>query len=108
MDIFNAKLRVVNDGAEIADDSSGVLEVRDVHFEYFTKPDVAVLKGVSFATNVQTKRLVAICGHSGCGKSSVVSLIERFYDPTQGSILLNGKDIRQLDNEWYHQQVGIV
>ena len=67
-----------------------------------------VLKGVSFSVDNQDKRVVALVGQSGCGKSSVISLIERFYDPEEGEILFNGKDIRELDHKWYHNQIGMV
>lgn len=58
--------------------------MRNVKFEYPTKPGVEVLKGVSFETNMEDKRVVALCGTSGCGKTSLISLIERFYDPKEG------------------------
>ena len=48
-------------------------------------------------------------GHSGCGKSSIVSLIERFYDPTDGKLLFEGCDLKDLDTRWYHQsQIALV
>ena len=105
---MNSKLSVYTDGTEIVDAAKGLLEVRNVKFEYPAKKDVLVLRGVSFETNIKTKRVVALCGTSGCGKTSLISLIEQFYDPTEGQILFNGRDIKELDIEWYHQQVGIV
>jgi ATP-binding cassette, subfamily B (MDR/TAP), member 1 len=45
---------------------------------------------------------VALVGHSGCGKTSIISLIERFYDPVEGKLLFSGEEIRNLDNMWYH------
>ena len=47
-------------------------------------------------------------GTSGCGKSTVVSLIERFYDPSGGSISLDGKDIQELNISWLRRQIGLV
>jgi ABC-type multidrug transport system fused ATPase/permease subunit len=105
---MNEEVSVKNDGEDQLTECTGLLEVKDIKFSYPSKPDVEVLKGVTFSTNMETKRVVAICGTSGCGKSSIISLIERFYDPTDGQILFNGKDIRELDMEWYHQCVGIV
>jgi ABC-type multidrug transport system fused ATPase/permease subunit len=84
------------------------LEVRDVRFRYPTKPDVQILKGVSFTVSSEKPRVVALCGTSGCGKSSIISLVERFYDPEEGQVLYNGHDIRELEPKWYHQQVAIV
>lgn len=46
---------------------------------------------------------MAIVGHSGSGKSSMISLIERFYDVNGGKITLDGNDIKDLDSEWFHQ-----
>lgn len=64
-----------------ADKVTGHLEIRNVFFNYPSKPDVEVLKGVSFTVDNDKKRVVALCGQSGCGKSSIVSMVERFYDP---------------------------
>lgn len=47
-------------------------------------------------------------GHSGCGKSSIVSMIERFYDPVEGQVLFNGIDIKQLDPRWYKKHIALV
>ena len=95
-------------GNTLAQQEVTTLEVRDVKFRYPTKPDVQVLKGVSFTVSSERPRVVALCGTSGCGKSSIISLVERFYDPEEGQILYNGHDIRELDPRWYHQQVAIV
>lgn len=52
---------------------------------------------------------MALVGASGCGKSSVMKLIERFYDPNEGKILYSNIDLKDIDNKWYHQQeVAIV
>ena len=91
-----------------SEEVKGTLEVRDIEFSYPLKPNVEVLKGISFSVDTDRNRVVAICGHSGCGKSTVISLIQRFYDPDAGSILFNGEDLRDLDPKWYHSQIGIV
>lgn len=77
-------------------------------FNYPGKSDVQVLKGVSLSVDNTKNRVVALCGTSGCGKSSIISLIERFYDPSEGEILFNGHNIKELDPKWYHNQIGIV
>ncbi len=61
-----------------------------------------ILKGVSISVGVNNKRVVALCGTSGCGKSSVIGLIERFYDAVEGEVLFNGVNIKELDPRWYH------
>ena len=96
-------------GIRLEDDkTTGHLEIRNVFFNYPSKPDVEVLKGVSFTVDNNNKRVIALCGQSGCGKSSIVAMVERFYDPLEGQVLFNGQDIRKLEPYWYHQQIGIV
>jgi len=73
----------MNTGTGTIENCDGHLELRNVKFTYPSKDDVAVLKGVSLGTD-STKRVVAICGTSGCGKSSIIAMIERFYDPVDG------------------------
>lgn len=46
--------------------------------------------------------MIALVGTSGCGKSSIISMIERFYDPVEGSVLFNGRNIKDLEPRWYH------
>jgi len=65
-----------------------------------------VLKGVSF--NVQPGELIGLVGPSGGGKSTVVSLIARFYDVSGGAVLVDGVDVRQLDTGHYREQIGMV
>ena len=60
-----------------------------------------ILKGVSI--DVCKGQVVALVGQSGCGKSSIISLIERFYDPQEGRVLFSGEELKDLDNTWYHQ-----
>ena len=59
-----------------------------------------MLKGISI--DVKANQVVALVGHSGCGKSSVIQLIERFYDPAEGEVLFSGANLKDLDNKWYH------
>jgi ATP-binding cassette subfamily B (MDR/TAP) protein 1 len=58
------------------------------------------LKGVSI--NIEKNKVVALVGTSGCGKSSLIAMIERFYDPKEGQICFDGTDIKDLDPSWYH------
>ncbi len=69
-------------------------------------PDADVLRGVSFS--VPRGARVALVGPSGAGKSTTLALIERFYDPTDGAILLDGTDVRTLDREGLRAQLGYV
>jgi ATP-binding cassette subfamily B (MDR/TAP) protein 1 len=86
----------------------GTIELRDVKFHYPSKSEVQVLKGVTIEVDNDKKRVVALVGTSGCGKSSIISMIERFYEPTNGTVLFNGQDIRELEPRWYHEQISLV
>ena len=65
-----------------------------------------VLKG--FSLRIPAGKTVALVGSSGSGKSTVVRLLERFYDPTSGSITLDGNDLRKLNVKWLRKQIGLV
>jgi len=95
---------------KIEDDDKveGKLELKNLKFRYPSKKDVQVLKGVNITIDNKKNRVVALCGTSGCGKSSIISMIERFYDPEEGEVLFNGINIKDIDPRWYHEQVVIV
>ena len=81
----------------------GELEFEGVSFTHATD---SVLRDVSF--KIAPGQCVALVGPTGSGKSSLLNLIPRFYDPTQGRVLLDGVDIREMDLLYLRQQVGIV
>ncbi|KAK3589575.1 hypothetical protein CHS0354_043029 [Potamilus streckersoni] len=85
---------------------TGTIEFKNVHFNYPSRPDVKVLNGVNLKVN--RGETVALVGSSGCGKSTTVQLIQRFYDVGEGAILLDGVDIKQLNVKWLRQNIGIV
>ncbi|NXO14555.1 MDR1 protein, partial [Oriolus oriolus] len=84
----------------------GEIEFRNIHFSYPSRPDVKILKGLNLT--VQTGKTLALVGASGCGKSTTVQLLQRFYDPDQGEITLDGQDIRTLNTKWLRENIGIV
>lgn len=84
----------------------GELEFRNVTLCYPTRPDVPVLS--NFNLTVKAGETVALVGASGCGKSSIVSLIPRFYDCSEGAILLDGNNIKDLSLRWLRDRVGLV
>ena len=63
----------------------GDIEIREVHFTYPSREDKPVLQGFSLA--IQAGNILALVGSSGCGKSTVISLVQRFYDPISGNII---------------------
>ncbi|KAJ0412384.1 hypothetical protein ATCC90586_005404 [Pythium insidiosum] len=84
----------------------GCVEFRNVTFRYPTRPEVTVLDG--FNLSVEPNQTIGICGPSGGGKSTIVSLLERFYDPESGQVLLDGHDLRELKVQWLRGQIGYV
>lgn len=82
------------------------LEFRAVSFAYPSRSMSWVLK--DFCLQVQPGQSVALVGSSGGGKSTVVKLVQRFYDPQQGSVLLEGVALPQIDNVYLHQSVALV
>jgi ATP-binding cassette subfamily B protein len=83
---------------------TGRVAFENVSFAYL--PATRVLQDVSF--EAAPGQVVGIFGMTGAGKSSVLSLIPRFYDPQQGRILADGRDLRELDLDAYRRQIGIV
>lgn len=84
---------------------TGHVEFRDVHFRY-PGSEREILRGVSFT--VEPGQTVAILGTTGAGKSSMINLPPRFYDVTQGSVLIDGHDVRHVTLESLRSQIGIV
>ncbi|XP_045772549.1 ATP-dependent translocase ABCB1-like [Maniola jurtina] len=84
----------------------GNIELRNVVFHYPSRPDVPVLKGVSLS--VQRGESVALVGPSGCGKSTIIQLLSRYYDVIDGSVSIDGNDVRELSVRWLRAQIGVV
>lgn len=83
---------------------SGTLEFSNVTFGY--DPDKPVIHNLSM--KVDPGETVAIVGATGSGKSTLINLLERMYDPDSGRILLDGHDLRELDPQWLRNTVGLV
>ncbi|XP_068314783.1 ABC transporter B family member 20 isoform X2 [Pyrus communis] len=84
----------------------GNIEFRNVYFSYLSRPEIPILSG--FYLTVPAKKAVALVGRNGSGKSSIIPLMERFYDPTLGEVLLDGENIKNLRLEWLRSQIGLV
>lgn len=84
----------------------GDIEFRDVHFRYPTREDVEVLRGVNLT--VKSGQKVALVGPSGAGKSTIVQLILKFYNLTEGQVLVDGKNLNDFDITNYRQNMAIV
>lgn len=84
----------------------GKVEFKDVFFSYPTRASQSVLQGLSFS--VEPGQFVALVGASGCGKSTAIGLLERFYDPTAGQILVDGREVKGLNIKEYRSQMALV
>jgi ATP-binding cassette subfamily B (MDR/TAP) protein 1 len=84
----------------------GHIIFKDVCFSYPTRPNVQVL--TNFNLEIKPGQSVALVGASGSGKSTIVGLLERFYQPNSGEILLDGVNILDIDPRWLHRNIGIV
>uniref|UniRef100_A0A673T941 ATP binding cassette subfamily B member 10 n=1 Tax=Suricata suricatta TaxID=37032 RepID=A0A673T941_SURSU len=84
----------------------GTLEFRNVHFAYPARPEVPVFQ--DFSLSIPAASITALVGPSGSGKSTVLSLLLRLYDPSSGTISLDGHDIRQLNPVWLRSKIGTV
>ena len=84
----------------------GSIRLNKVTFSYPFAKDTVVLKEISF--EIPKGKLIALVGHSGGGKSTIGKLLLRFYDPIQGDIMIDDYNIKYINIEWLHQQIGYV
>ncbi|KAM4577490.1 ABC-type oligopeptide transporter ABCB9 [Odontesthes bonariensis] len=94
------------EGTEAPDTCTGLVEFKDIAFAYPTRPETDILKEVSFT--LRPGEVTALVGPSGSGKSSCVSLLENFYLPQQGQVLLDGKAVNTLQHDYLHSKVALV
>ena len=89
-----------------ADKYDGDIVLKDVNFTYPSRPEAKILN--NFSLTIKKGQRVAFVGSSGCGKSTITQLIERFYDPDSGLITLCERKLSDLDLYWLRSQIGIV
>ncbi len=94
------------DGVVVPEEVAGVLHFRDVHFRYPSRPDQPVLRGVELT--LRPGEVTAIVGPTGAGKSTLVKLAGRLYEPQIGRIELDGCALRELQTSWLRRQVTLV
>nr|CAB3487266.1 unnamed protein product [Digitaria exilis] len=106
--ILNSRTRIDPDepDTEPVDSVRGDIDFRHVDFAYPTRPDVMVFK--DFSLRIRAGHSQALVGASGSGKSTVIALIERFYDPVAGKVMVDGKDIRRLNLRSLRRKIGLV
>ena len=104
-DILDIKGNIKNrDNEKVVEDIRGDVEFKKVYFAY--EDGINVLKNVSF--KVESGERIALVGSTGAGKSTIVSLLSRFYDVTSGEILVDGKNLKDLDIESFRSNMGIM
>ena len=85
---------------------NGRITLENVEFNYPSRPNVPIVKDLSLT--IEAGSTVALVGASGSGKSTVISLVERFYDPLSGVVRLDGVDLKELNVRWLRSQIGLV
>lgn len=105
-EMISRSTSVVNHDGNTLPSVQGNIEFRNVYFSYLSRPEIPILSG--FYLSVPAKKAVALVGRNGSGKSSIIPLMERFYDPTLGEVLLDGENIKNLKLEWLRSQIGLV
>ncbi|CAN0888665.1 ABC transporter B family member 21 [Linum grandiflorum] len=91
---------------KVMEDVRGDIELKDVYFSYPARPDEQIFNG--FSLYIENGTTVALVGQSGSGKSTVISLIERFYDPHAGEVLIDGINLKELQLKWIRGKIGLV
>jgi ABC-type multidrug transport system fused ATPase/permease subunit len=97
-EIYDYKPKIFSRRNIIPEKFEGDIEFNNVTFAYPLKPEVHVLKNLS--TKIEKGKVVAIVGHSGSGKTTISNLIQRFYDPIEGNITIDGTDLRDFNLTW--------
>lgn len=87
-------------------DLSGDIEFKDVEFRYPSRKDVQILKKLNLV--IPAGKTVGLVGSSGCGKSTTLQLLQRYYDPEAGQVLINGVDIKKCNLKYVRGNMGFV
>ncbi|KAJ0075680.1 hypothetical protein Patl1_33778 [Pistacia atlantica] len=109
LDIIKRRPMIDNDrerGKKVERSKPWEVEFKKVTFAYPSRPEVLVLK--EFGLKVKGGSMVALVGGSGSGKSTVIWLIQRFYDPNQGKVVIGGVDLREVNVKWLRRQIALV
>ena len=105
--IFSKENAINPDNDKKKENKEGLdIEFKNVDFSYPSKSDVQIFKNLSF--KIPSGKVVAFVGYSGSGKTTITSLIQRFYDPNNGEIKINSINLKDLDIKWLRKNIGIV
>ena len=100
------RMPAMPDDGKVISTLQAQVEFQNVHFSYPSRPEAEVLKGIDL--KILPGQMVALVGSSGSGKSTIASLLPRFYEPMKGSILLDNQNLAELKISWLRDQIGIV
>ena len=101
-----SEIDVFSNEGKKPEDCKGVLEIQDVHFAYPARPTTKVLNGMSL--KIPANKTTALVGASGSGKSTIVGLLERWYNPAEGKMFLDGVEISDLNLRWLRTKIRVV
>ncbi|KAI9148798.1 Leptomycin B resistance pmd1 [Paramyrothecium foliicola] len=100
------KIQTTSENQAASPNSGDSMGLNDIHFAYITRPDIPVLKGITIAA--RKGQFIALVGASGCGKSTVIALLQRFYDVSRGSITIDGLALPSLKPRLYRRMLAMV
>ena len=102
----NSPLDPESEHGEKLKEFEGTIELKNIKHIYPSRPEVCVMEDVDLV--IPAGKTTALVGASGSGKSTIVGLVERFYDPVGGQVFLDGHDVQDLNLRWLRQQVSLV
>ena len=105
-EVLNEKADIVNPENPVKTVSDGSIDFNHVEFTYHSDAEKDTLRDIDL--HIRSGETIGIIGGTGCGKSSLVNLISRLYDPTRGTVCVGGKDVREYDLEELRSQVSVV
>nr|XP_043636259.1 ABC transporter B family member 21-like isoform X2 [Erigeron canadensis] len=100
------KIDAYDSKGKVLSDIHGDVELKDVYFTYPTRSDEEIFSG--FSLSISSGTTAALVGESGSGKSTVISLIERFYDPQAGEVLIDNINLKEFQLKWIREKIGLV
>ncbi|KAF7551907.1 hypothetical protein G7Z17_g4685 [Cylindrodendrum hubeiense] len=99
-------IRETDENRDNGPDGFNTLDINNVQFSYPMRPDARVLRGIDLET--KQGQFIAFVGASGCGKSTMIAMLERFYDPVHGQLVLDGKNLDEINPWLYRKEVALV
>lgn len=96
----------LDQGQQMDETAEGKIEFDDVFFSYPSRPGRMIFQGLTL--RIESGKTVALVGESGCGKSTIIGLIERFYDPIKGTVMINDQDIRSYNLREMRSHIALV